>query len=189
MRILKLLLGALMGIFKSLTGIGQQAGADVPPPVRPVDDDRPEDVPAPIRPVEDDDPDSEADSLNDLLRIRAANRGTIEAVNDSLGTALGFKWSNGQKTDHPCIIIFVPQKTDLGLVPEAERAPQRLEAPDGTWCFTDVVTGGKAESLEEFDSLPPLSPQNKRVIYDLRSGRIGLVGGIQLAFYGDGIED
>lgn len=52
-----------------------------------------------------------------------------------------------------------------------------------------MVTGGKAESLEEFDSLPPLSPQNKRVIYDLRSGRIGLVGGIQLAFYGDGIED
>ena len=82
------------------------------------------------------------------------HRGTIEAVNGSLGTALGFKWSNGQKTDHPCIIIFVPQKTDLGLVPETERAPQRLEAPDGTWCFTDVVTGGKAESLEEIEAPP-----------------------------------
>lgn len=56
------------------------------------------------------DPAKEARSLNDLLKIRAANRDQIEAVNGNLGTALGFKWKNGQNTGHPAIIIFVPQK-------------------------------------------------------------------------------
>jgi len=131
----------------------------------------------------------EARSLNDLLRIRAANRERIEAVNGNLGTALGFKWTNGQKTEHPCVIIFVPQKTVSWLVPDDEKAPEILESPDGTWCFTDVVSGGKAESLEEIGPLPELSQENKQIVRDLKSGRIGLIGGIQLAYFGDGIED
>ena len=49
------------------------------------------------------DPSKEAKSLKDLLVIRAANREKIEAVNGNLGTALGFKWANGQQTEHPCI--------------------------------------------------------------------------------------
>lgn len=137
----------------------------------------------------DKDPAKEAKSLNDLLRIRAANREKIEAVNANLGTALGFKWTNNQKTDHPCIIVFVPQKLPDWLVPEEELVPEFLEAPDGTWCLSDVVAGGKAESLEDITSLPELSEQNKIIIQELKSGRIGLIGGIQLAFYGDGIED
>lgn len=142
----------------------------------------------------DKDPAKEAKSLNDLLRIRAADRDKIEAVNGNLGTALGFKWTNGQRTDHPCVIIFVPQKTASWLVPDAEKAPEVLEAPDGTWCFTDVVTGGELpptlESIEEIErSLPELSEENKIIVQELRSGRIGLIGGIQLAMYGDGIRD
>lgn len=135
------------------------------------------------------DPDKEAKSLNDLLHIRAANREKIEAINGNLGTALGFKWTNSQKTDHPCVIIFVPQKLPSWLVPEDEKAPEILEAPDGTWCLTDVVTGGKAESLEDITPLPELSAENEIIVHDLRSGGIGLIGGIQLAFYGDGVED
>lgn len=137
----------------------------------------------------DKDPANEAKSLNDLLRIRAANRNKIEAVNGNLGTALGFKWRNGQRTAHPCIIIFVPQKILPWLVPDAEKAPEVMEGPDGTWCLTDVVTGGKAESLEAFEPMPELSEENKIVIQELRSGRIGLIGGIQIAFFKDGIKD
>ena len=137
----------------------------------------------------DRDPAKEAKSLNDLLIIRAANRDRIEAVNRNLGTALGFKWTNGQRTDHSCVIIFVPQKTLPWLVPDEEKAPEVLEAPDGKWCFTDVVTGGKAESLEDIGPLPELSEENKQVVRELKSGRIGLIGGIQLAFFSDGIED
>lgn len=132
---------------------------------------------------------TEANSLNDLLRIRAANRERIEAVNGNLGTALGFKWTDGRRTDHPCVIIFVPQKVDSRLVPEAERAPGRLESPDGIWCLTDIVTGGSAASVDDFDPLPPLSQANKDVVKELRSGRIGLIGGIQLAHYKGGIEN
>ena len=135
------------------------------------------------------DPAKEAASLNDLLRIRAANRERIEAVNGNLGTALGFKWTGGERTDHPTIIIFVPQKMAPGLVPEGERAPQWLEDAHGNWCLTDVVTGGKAESLEDFEPLSELSQENRRIVQELRSGRIGLIGGMQLAFYGDGVRD
>lgn len=135
------------------------------------------------------DPAKEARSLNDLLRIRVASRNRIEAVNGNLGTALGFKWTNGQKTDHPAVIIFVPQKVLPWLVPDEEMAPEVLEDSDGLWCFTDVVTGGKAESLEEMAPLPPLSPENEEIVNELKSGRVGLIGGIQLAFYVDGIED
>ncbi len=134
------------------------------------------------------DPEKEAKSLNDLLRIRADNRDKIEAVNGNLGTALGYKWTNGQKTDHPCVIVFVPQKILSWLVPDEEKAPEILEASDGRWCLSDVVTGGKAESLEDI-SMPELSVDNRQVVRELKSGRIGLIGGIQLAFFGDGIED
>lgn len=131
----------------------------------------------------------EAKSLNDLMKIRADNREKIEAVNGNLGTALGYKWTNNQKTDIRCIIIFVPKKTVPWLIPDEELAPDMLVANDGTWCLTDVVTGGKAESLDEFAPLPDLSIENQQVVSELRSGRVGLIGGIQLAFFGDGIED
>ncbi|TKJ38544.1 hypothetical protein CEE37_12320 [candidate division LCP-89 bacterium B3_LCP] len=131
------------------------------------------------------DPAKEAENLNDLLRIREANREKIEAVNGNLGTALGFKWTSGQKTDHPSVIIFVPQKTASLLVPDAEKAPETLETEDGKWCFTDVVTGGKTEELESI--VPPeISEQNKMIVQELKSGQIGLIGGIQLAAYVNG---
>lgn len=132
------------------------------------------------------DPEKEAQSLNDLLKIREANRDKIEAINGNLGTALGFKWTNNNRTDHPCVIIFVPQKAAPELVPDDEKAPEILEGPDGKWCLTDVVSGGKVGSLGEFDPLPPLSPENEMIIDELKSGRVGLIGGIQIAFYGDG---
>ena len=133
--------------------------------------------------------DKEAQSLNDLLRIRAANRDKIEAVNGNLGTALGFKWTNGQQTAHPCVIIFVPQKLHPALVPPAERAPEVLEGEDGTWCLTDVVTGGKKEGLDDIDPLPPLSFENQEIIDELKAGGVGLIGGIQLAFFAGGIPN
>jgi hypothetical protein len=133
------------------------------------------------------DPAKEAKSLNDLLRIRAASMDKIEVVNENLGTALGFKWTNGQRTNHPCVIIFVEQKVESSLVPDDEKAPEVLEAPNGTWCFTDVVTGGKA-TPEEIEHLPELSEENKIIVQELRSGEIRLVGGIQLAVYVDTTE-
>ena len=137
----------------------------------------------------DRDPDKEAKSLNELLKIREANRDKIEAVNGNLGTALGFKWKNGHKTDHPAVIIFVPQKALPWLVPDDEKAPEFLEGDDGIWCLTDVVTGGKAESLEDIGPLPDISLENQQVVQELKSGRVGLIGGIQLAFFAGGIED
>ena len=132
------------------------------------------------------DHEKEARSLNDLLRIRAANRQKIEAVNRNLGTALGHKWTNGQNTHRPSIIIFVPLKLPRTLVPNAEKVPDTLEDPaTGVWCLTDVVTGGKA-SPDELDPQPELSEENQRVIQELRSGRIGLIGGIQLAVFEGG---
>ena len=180
------LLTALWNIIRSLLGLDTRrqdggGGPSVPTPSAPQDGGGtpPEPPAAECR---------EAASLNDLLRIRAASRTRIEAVNGNLGTALGFKWSGGQRTDHPCIIIFVPQKLGIEEVQGSQRAPDRLDGPDGLWCLTDVVTGGKARR-EDVRPTPDLTAQNRQVVAQLRSGDVGLIGGIQLAFYGDGIED
>ena len=130
---------------------------------------------------------NEAASLNDLVRIRATNRPKIEAINGNLGTALGYKWTDGKRTNHQSVIIFVPQKLDPSTVPDPEKAPDTLSTPDGNWCYTDVVTGG-ATSPEDIQPLPDLSEENQRVLQELMSGEIGLIGGIQLAVYEGGIE-
>ena len=83
----------------------------------------------------------------------------------------------------------MPQKLNRELVPSSEKAPEILKAPDGTWCLTDVITGGKKPSIRHFDPLPPLTPENQIIVDELQSGRIGLIGGIQLAFYEDGIPE
>jgi hypothetical protein len=126
----------------------------------------------------------EARSLNDLMRIRAVNREAIEKVNGNLGTALGYKWSRKENTKHPCIIIFVPEKKSSETVSQEEAAPKVLMSSDGTWCLTDVVPGGKV-SKKDFKKLSELSPENKKIVKELQSGSIRLVGGIKLVYYID----
>ncbi|UCC30870.1 MAG: hypothetical protein JSU86_01065 [Phycisphaerales bacterium] len=122
----------------------------------------------------------EAQSLRELLIIRQENRAKLDAVNQNLGSALGFKYTNGQRTNHPCIIVFVPEKIEPALVPGSQIIPKQLEAEiDGevVFCRTDVVRGGKAASEKD---APPIDADNFRIVEELRKGRIGLTGGVQL---------
>ena len=84
----------------------------------------------------------EAKNLKDLLKIREHNRQQIDAINQNLGSALGFKYTNGQQTNHPAIIIFVPDKVNEDLVSPSQVVPKKLEKPDENgdtiYCFTDV---------------------------------------------------
>jgi hypothetical protein len=52
----------------------------------------------------------EANCLRDLLIIRHHNRARIDAVNQNLGSALDYKYKDGMNTNHPAIIVFVPDK-------------------------------------------------------------------------------
>ena len=61
-------------------------------------------------------PAQEVKSLNDLLQIRAANRDKIEAVNGNLGTALGFKWTNGENTGKSCHHHFCAKLWDVFIL-------------------------------------------------------------------------
>ena len=80
----------------------------------------------------------DATCLEDLLRIRAANRNLIEGVNANLGSALGFKRPTGREiTGQPTVLIFVPQKIDNQWLPASQRIPKELEGPDGLTCPTD----------------------------------------------------
>lgn len=127
----------------------------------------------------------EAKNLKELLLIRQNNLERIEAVNLNLGSALGYKHTNGIRTNHPAILVFVPDKIDSRLVPESQRVPKELEATIGTetvYCYTDVVRGAKATSVEEPS---PLEPDNTQVLEELRQGRIGLIGGVQLGAFGE----
>lgn len=117
----------------------------------------------------------EAKSLGELMHIREANRERIDKIKNR-GTALGFKLSKQENTKHPCIIIFVADKKDPG-----EFMPGVLEDKNGTWCLTDVVTGGESGQIIP-DLLPDLSTPNKKVVGLLSSEQSKLIGGIRLAF-------
>jgi len=121
----------------------------------------------------------EASSLADLMQIRAANRQTIEKINGNMGSALGFKWQNGNPTKHPAVLIFVPEKILPSLVPQGEMIPDVLRGLDGTWCYTDVVPRSKTEWIDPA-SLPPLLPENEKLVKDLNSGHLGLIGGVRI---------
>ncbi|MDH3892442.1 MAG: hypothetical protein OEV49_15345 [candidate division Zixibacteria bacterium] len=131
----------------------------------------------------------QASTLRELMIIRDQNRDKIDSINQNLGSALGFKYKGGVSTNQPAVIIFVPDKVNPGLIPKNQKAPKELKATidgDTVYCPTDVVRGGKAE---EEKTPPPLSDENAELVQDLRQGRIGLVGGVQLgAFdeFGDG---
>ncbi len=90
---------------------------------------------------------AQAQSIKDLMVIRAHNRDYLDSINGNLGTALGFKKSSGQPvSDEPAIIVFVPQKINPKWLPGSQAIPGKLEAPNGLWCPLDVVEGGKAET-------------------------------------------
>ena len=123
----------------------------------------------------------EAASLRELMIIRDQNREKIAATNQNLGSALGWKHTNGVRTNHPAVIVFVPDKLPEALVPRHHRVPARLRATihagGAFFCETDVVRGG----MSGVEQAPPLlSVENQAVVAELRKGRIGLIGGVQL---------
>lgn len=92
----------------------------------------------------------QAESLHDLMRIRAYNREFLDSINLNLGTALGFKKPTGESTtSEPAIIVFVPLKINPKWIAGSQLIPKKLEGPDNLWCPLDVVEGGKAEDEEE----------------------------------------
>ncbi len=72
----------------------------------------------------------EANCLRDLLIIRQHNRVRIDAVNQNLGSALGYKYKDGINTKHPAIIVFVPDKIDEDFVSPSQVVPKKFQAPD-----------------------------------------------------------
>lgn len=96
---------------------------------------------------------TEAQSLEDLMRIRAHNRRLLDSINGTLGTALGLKKRTGEPVStRPAVIVFVPQKINPKWLPGAQLVPDRLEGPDGLWCWLDVVEGGRAEAEKDVAS-------------------------------------
>src|SRR5688500_5463513 len=89
----------------------------------------------------------EAKSLIDLMRIRSYNQDILENVNSTLGTALGLKKpTDGELTDAPAILVFVPFKVNPKWIPSGQLLPEKLEGPNGLWCFVDVVEGERSET-------------------------------------------
>ena len=126
----------------------------------------------------------EAENLRELMIIRDQNRDEIVAANQNLGSALGWKYANGVRTNHPAVIVFVPDKLHEALVPRHQRIPARLRATIHAsvtiFCKTDVVRGGSNSVDQE---APLLSLENQAVVAELRKGRIGLIGGVQLGSF------
>ena len=82
-----------------------------------------------------------ARNLRELLLIRDTSREKLEAINGTLGTALGRKHTRG-RVGEPAIIVFVPRKVDMRWVPSTGTIPETLSGPNGLTCPVDVVEGG-----------------------------------------------
>ena len=81
----------------------------------------------------------DAQSLKDLLQIRAANKDLIDNVNNNLGSAVGFRYEGSQITDEPAVLIFVQKKINNRWLPTDQRIPEKLIGPGGLTCRTDVI--------------------------------------------------
>jgi hypothetical protein len=122
----------------------------------------------------------EAKSLRDLMRIRAYNREKLDAINGTLGTALGLKKpTDGELTETPAIIVFVPLKINPKWIPHSQLIPKKLEGPGNLWCLVDVVEGGKVEKEDEI----PESPSE--LAEKLRGWDEQVWGGSQISFWED----
>ncbi len=126
-----------------------------------------------------------ASSLSDLLRIRSHNREFIDRVNGNLGSALGFKCSDGESSGVPAILIFVPRKINNAWLSEQDRTPPTLNDGNGIECPTDVIQsisydetylktyqrngvphadGRNIVSWSQLDGAPPLSRSNVELL-------------------------
>lgn len=126
----------------------------------------------------------QASSLQELLLIREANKAVIEKYNHNLGSALGLKHKHGFSTGEAAILIFVPQKINLNLLPQGQRIPKTFESEaHKLWCHVDVVAGGRRGSIEDIDPLPKLETFNEDVTTQLQVGWPGLIGGMQVGAF------
>lgn len=126
-----------------------------------------------------------ASSLRELLRVRVANAAAIDRLNGTLGSALGFKYRNGVRTNRACIIVFVPRKLPLGDVAPENRPPEYFWASlDGVrlWCPSDIVEGGKAQS---YIHPPRPGAANRALVGELQGPQDQLRGGIQIGGFFD----
>lgn len=79
-----------------------------------------------------------AETLKDLILIRASNRNLLDKVNGAYGTALGKKNGNGP----PAVLVFVERKIHKRWLIDEEVIAPELEAPSGLVCPTDVIQVG-----------------------------------------------
>ena len=143
-----------------------------------------------------------ASSLEDLIRIRHANRGYIDSLNGNLGSALGFKRHTAELgvSGEPAILIFVPRKIDPKWLGDDQVIRKELKGPDGLKCPVDVVEGGKYEdttlwayddfneedqlvSWERLRGPHPLSNTQLRLREQLRGWSKKVMPGAQLAAF------
>ena len=143
-----------------------------------------------------------ASSISDLLRIRSHNREFIDRVNGNLGSALGFKYSNGESPEVPAILIFVPRKINNAWLSEEDRIPPTLNDGNGIECPTDVIQsssfdetylkiyqsngapyadGSNIVSWSELDGSPPLSRSNVELLQVLHGSENFMPAGARLA--------
>jgi hypothetical protein len=93
------------------------------------------------------------------MRIRAwpANRVYLDTINDTLGTALGFKWKNQSVTGEPSIIVFVPQKVHSSWLGNGNAIKSELRIPGELKCPVDVIPARK------LGAGPPVSEESPLV--------------------------
>mmetsp|Transcript_22878 Transcript_22878/g.38889 ORF Transcript_22878/g.38889 Transcript_22878/m.38889 type:complete len:710 (+) Transcript_22878:61-2190(+) len=123
----------------------------------------------------------QANSLRDLLIIRAANKNVIERFNGTLGTALGYKVRRGRRTTTAAVLVFVPRKVrmregDAGAVLRVLRAVDPSNDAIELWCHTDVIVSRRSRYVGE---PPKLSETNENIVEQLREQQ-PLCGGVQI---------
>lgn len=81
----------------------------------------------------------EAETLSDLVVIRACNSKLLQGYSSLLGTALGLRSIQGALTRQPAVVVYVSRKVSSAWLDKEEQLPDRLRGPDGLWCDLDVI--------------------------------------------------
>src|SRR5688572_22258046 len=82
---------------------------------------------------------TDRETLVRIVRAQEQNQAQLLELQNVIGVATGFRERDGTITDELSVQVFVERKVPLAQIPDGERVPETLVAPEGEPVRTDVI--------------------------------------------------
>lgn len=96
---------------------------------------------------------------NDVSRVKIAqeqNAGSLFARPNVIGTATGYRQSEGEYTEDVCVQVFVSRKYPRSHLPSWAVVPWEVPGPDGEGVPTDVIDAGYFQPIQDTTRYRPV---------------------------------